>query len=915
MLRLILCIFLLPAALAAETPSIPYESFVLDNGLKVIVHEDTKAPVVAVNIWYHVGSKNETPGRTGFAHLFEHLMFNGSENYNDEYFKPFEEVGATGMNGTTNFDRTNYFQVVPKTALDLALWMESDRMGNLLGVVDQDRLDEQRGVVQNEKRQGENQPYGKVFGEIVESVFPQGHPYSWLPIGSMEDLNAATLDDVGTWFKTYYGPNNAVLVLAGNIDVETARDRVNHYFGAIPPGPPLTKYDEWNPTLTEDQRIVMEDRVTQARVYRTWVAPHYSHEDAPLVSLMNAALVSGKTSRLYQRLVYEDQIATDVGSFPMFGEIGGIYVIWATAQPGGDLAEVEAALDEELERVIRRGFTKSEVERVKTQSRAGFIRGIERVGGFGGKSSILAQNQVLAGRPDYYRYFQDTVEAARPRDLTRVARTWLEQPTVTIEVHPYSRTLKANTSAGEVDRSELPIPDTFPEPRFPDFVRGELDNGLKLLVATRQELPVVLMSLQLDAGYAADQLGKPGTARMAMSMLDEGTENLDALEISSEADRLGAIISTGSNLDTSVVSLSALKDNLVPSLELFADVLLRPTFPDNELERLRKLQLADIQREKVTPTRMGLRVLPNLLYGDDHAYSIPLTGSGTEAAVAALSRADLERFHEDWFKPNNGSLIVVGDTTLEEIKPILEEALAGWTAGPVPEKNIGAAKPAEERRVYLVDRPQAQQSIILAGQLIPPKANPDEFAFNIMDEVLGASFTSRINMNLREDKAWSYGASTNLVQAKAQRPYFAFAPVQSDRTIDALKEINREFSEILAERPASEDEVAVAKKRGTLTLPGRWETGRAVAGSLAEIVRYGLPDDYWKNYAKQVDAVDKQSVDAAAQKLLTPETLTWVVVGDRSLLEDGLKALDIGEVVLIDADGNAIGDTGAAGSP
>lgn len=912
MLRLLLFFFLLPAALAAETPSIPYESFVLDNGLKVIVHEDRKAPVVAVNIWYHVGSKNEAEGRTGFAHLFEHLMFNGSENYNDEYFKPFEEVGATGMNGTTNFDRTNYFQVVPKTALDLALWMESDRMGNLLGVVDQDRLDEQRGVVQNEKRQGENQPYGKVFGEIVESIFPVGHPYSWLPIGSMEDLNAATLDDVRTWFKTYYGPNNAVLVLAGDIDLETARDRVTHFFGAIPPGPPLTKHDEWNPTLTEDQRTVMQDRVPQARVYRVWIAPHYAHADAPLFGLMNAALVSGKTSRLYQRLVYEDQIATDVGSFPMFGEIGGLYALWATAQPGVDLEDVEAALDEELERVVKRGFTKSEIERVKTQSRAGFIRGIERVGGFGGKSSILAQNEVLAGSPDYYRYYQGTVESAKPRAVSKVARAWLERPTLTIEVHPFSRELKASGDPEGVDRTALPFPDSFPPPRFPDFVRGQLDNGLKLLVANRPELPVVLMSLQLDAGYAADQLGKPGTARMTMSMLDEGTEELDALQISAEADRLGAIISTGSNLDTSVVSLSALKDNLVPSLQLFADVLLRPTFPENELERLRKLQLADIQREKVTPTSMGLRVLPNLLYGDDHAYSIPLTGSGTESAVAALSRSDLEAFHESWFKPNNGSLIVVGDTTIDEIKPILEEALAGWTAGAVPEKNIGAAKAAQKRRVYLVDRPQAPQSIIIAGQLIPPKANPDEFAFNIMDEVLGASFTSRLNMNLREDKAWSYGVSTNLVQAEGQRPYFAFAPVQADRTVDALKEIDREFSDILTERPASEEEVAVAKKRGTLTLPGRWETGRAVAGSLAEIVRFGLPDDYWKSYAQRVDAVDQSSVDAAAQKLLTPGTLTWVIVGDRSLLEDELKALGLGEVVLIDADGNVLGDTGAA---
>src|SRR5688572_14410031 len=342
----------LATAVVAQDPEIPFDEFYLDNGLRVIVHEDRKAPIVAVTVWYHVGSKNEAPGKTGFAHLFEHLMFNGSENHDDEYFRPLQEVGATGMNGTTDFDRTNYFQTVPTSAVDLALWLESDRMGHLLGAIDQDKLDEQRGVVQNEKRQGDNAPYGKVFETIVTNLFPPGHPYSWEVIGSMEDLNAATLDDVKTWFETYYGPNNATLVLAGDIDAAAAREKVERYFGDIAPGPPLTHRERWIPDAVPASRVVMQDRVPEARVYKVWLAPEWVDDESTYLQLADAVLTSGKTSRIYQRLVYEDQIATDAGGFAMINEIAGAYVVYATAAEGQDLQTVARALDEELARFL-----------------------------------------------------------------------------------------------------------------------------------------------------------------------------------------------------------------------------------------------------------------------------------------------------------------------------------------------------------------------------------------------------------------------------------------------------------------------------------------------------------------------------------------------------------------------------------
>jgi zinc protease len=899
---LFLFVSLVSSRAVAEDPEIAFEEFYLDNGLRVIVHEDRKAPIVAVTLWYHVGSKNEAPGKTGFAHLFEHLMFNGSEHHNDEYFGPFQEVGATSMNGTTDFDRTNYFQTVPSTAVDLALWMESDRMGHLLPAIDQAKLDEQRGVVQNEKRQGDNQPYGKVFEQIITNLFPPGHPYSWDVIGSMEDLNAATLEDVRQWFQTYYGPNNATLVLAGDIDVETAKAKVERYFGDIPPGPPLTHRERFIPATVPASRIIMEDRVPEARVYKVWRGPEWRSDDTTLIELADYVLTSGKTSRLYQRLVYEDQIATSVGAFALTGEIAGAYIVYATAAEGQDLRHVERVLDEEMQQFLAEGPTRAELERVKTEIRSSFIRGVEQVGGFAGKGQILAENAVFGGQPDFYKRSLEVLNEATGEDLVEAVRTWLSGDTIAIEVHPYPEELTA--AAAGADRTRLPMPDTFPSAPFPELHQATLSNGMRLIVAERRAVPVVQFTLQINAGYAADQFAAPGTANLAIEMLDEGTETLNALEISDSLARLGAQLSSGSNLDVSEVSLSALKENLDDSLEIYADVILNPAFEPEELERLRRLQIAQIQQEKNTPQSMALRVVPRLLYGEGHAYSLPLTGSGTEEAVAALEREDLVKFHETWFKPNNATMIVVGDTTLAEIQPKLEALFASWERAEVPEKTLPTVALPPEARVFLIDRPGAEQSIVIAGQVIAPKREEDDIAVDAMNDILGGNFTSRINMNLREDKAWSYGARTMILDTMAQRPFMAYAPVQTDQTAPSMSEILKEIEEYRGGRAATEQEVATSKKRSTLTLPGRWETARAVAGDIQDLVRFGLPDDYWQKYAELVEGLDVTEVNAAA-RMLVPGQLTWVIVGDLSKIESSIRALDLGVVSVLDADGNS----------
>jgi len=902
---------LLPSANATEASlpgdvEIPYQRFVLKNGLTLLVHEDHKAPIVAVNLWYHVGSKNEKFGKTGFAHLFEHLMFTGSENFRGggdqrAFFEAMERIGATDLNGTTSQDRTDFFENVPTHALDVALWIESDRMGHFLGAIDQHKLDEQRGVVQNEKRQGENQPYGVTEELIVKGTMPPGHPYSWTVIGSMEDLNAASLEDVKGWFQTYYGPANTVLVLAGDIQPEAALKKVEQYFGDIPAGPPVARFERWIPKITGTRRQKVSDRVPQARLYKVWAVPPYGDQDASLLDLAGSVLASGKSSRLYKRLVYDEQIATDVSAGADPAEICGTFAITVTARPGADLRKIEQAVDQELDRFLAKGPTAQELQRAKAGYIAGFVRGIERIGGFGGKSDILAMNETYRGRADFYKTPLKQVREAAARDVQVAAKRWLTSDVYILEVNPYPT---FETASSSVDRAKLPEPGAEVDAKFPEFQRAELSNGLKIILAERHSTPLASLSLVLDAGSAADQFASPGTAKLAMEMLDEGTARRTAIQISDELASLGASLGARSDLDSSFVSLSALSSTLDSALDLYADVILNPAFPEADFKRLQKQLLAGIQQEQSEPVRMALRVFPKLLYGATHAYGNPLTGSGTEDSVAKLTTADMKKFHSTWFKPNNGTLVIVGDATLASIKPKLERLFGGWKPGDTPKKNISAVEPQQKASLYLVDRPGSLQSVIFAGHVAPPKANPDEIAIEAMNTILGGTFTSRVNMNLREGKHWSYGAFTFLWPAQGQRPFIAYAPVQTDKTKESMEELSKELRGVLSDHPVTDQELQTAQKNETLQLPGSWETDEAVNDSIREIVRFRLPDDYFATYPGKVRALGLAQVQAAAQKVVHPDNLVWVVVGDRSKIEEPIKQLGWGEIQFLDADGN-----------
>jgi zinc protease len=893
------------APLEIPVPDIPYTRFVLKNGLTVLVHEDHKTPVVAVNTWYHVGSKDETPGKTGFAHLFEHLMFSGSGNFNKTYIAALESIGARDLNGTTNKDRTNYFETVPTSMLDYTLFAESDRMGHLLDVLDQKKLDLQRGVVQNEKRQRENQPYGVVEQIVTENTYPPGHPYSWTTIGSMADLDAATMADVTAWFRKRYGPNNVVLVLAGDITPDQAREKVEKYYGDIPPGPPLARQHEWVARRTGTHRASVQDRVPQARLYRIWNVPGADTPEEPLLDLAAQVLGGDKTSRLYQRLVVREQLATGVVAANESHEIAGQFAYNLTARPGADVGRMERIAGEELQAFTRSGPHADELALAKTAILAQFARAVERVGGFGGKSDLLARCATFTGNPDCYKTYLERIRAATPETVRKAMQAWLQDGDFVLRVDPYPAALTATATA--LDRSKGP-PSGHPEAlHLPPMQTAALSNGLKVVLAERHGAPVINLSLMFDSGYASDSHDLPGLASFAMRMLEEGTQDgkrvRSSLAISQELEALGASYGTSINLDGGFVNMNVLRPTLARALGLYADLVLHPSFPQADFERLQKSRLAAIQHEKTVPRQMALRVLPPLLYGPAHPYALPLTGTGTEDAVARMTRADLVRYHATWFKPNNATLLVVGDTTLSALTPLLEQAFGAWRPGAVPRKDVSEVPEPAGSTIYLIDRPGALQSEIIGAQLAPPRNAPEAVELNLLNDVLGGTFSSRLNMDLREDKHWSYGVGSTLVPAVGQRIFYSASPVQTDKTADALRELAREYVDIAGRRPVTEAELKEAQASETLGLPGAFETVAQLSNAYATILEYRLPKDYYDTYTAKALSATPAGIDALARRVVLPRQPVWIVVGDMAKIEPGIRALQLGEVRKIDADG------------
>ncbi|GAA0324052.1 pitrilysin family protein [Sphingomonas oligophenolica] len=893
-----------PVSALVKSVDIPYQQFTLPNGLRVIVHTDRKAPIVAVSVWYNVGSKFEPAGKTGFAHLFEHLMFNGSENAPGDFFTPLKEVGATDFNGTTYFDRTNYFETVPAPALERALFLESDRMGYLLGAMTQGVLDEQRGVVQNEKRQGDNQPFGLVEYKQIEALFPANHPYGHTTIGSMADLDAASLDDVKNWFRGHYGPNNAVLVLAGDIDAATAKPLVEKYFGGIPRGPESLVPAANVPTLAAPKSEVMKDRVSTTRLYRMWAVPGLDNKDSVALDVTAGVLGGLSSSRLDNALVRREKLAVRVtASNETFAQTG-LFTVYADVKPGVDPALVSKRLDEIIADLIAKGPTADEVQRVATGSVSGTIAGLESVGGFGGKAVTLASGELYSHDPDHYKKELATLAAETPATVQAATAKWLSRPVYALTVEPGPRAAYAeagtpakapadNSPPAKGTRGALPAVGTIADLVFPAVERTKLSNGIEIVYAHQAAVPVTRMIMSFDAGVAADPATRLGTQQLTLSMMGEGTTSRDSITLAEAKERLGANIGASATTDRTNLSLFTPSPNLGAAVDLFADVVENPAFAPAEVERVKGQQLAQISAELTNPGGLASRVLPRLVYGPASPYARGF-GSGDPKAVALLTRDDLIAFQHAWLRPDKAKIFVVSDRPLAEIRTVLDSRFGSWAAtGPAGTKDFSVASSPSAPKILLIDRPDSPQSLIIGAAPTPLVGTDELLPVIAANDSLGGNFLSRINMDLREGKHWSYGVSGTIRRAEFASPYLIQAPVQADKTGASIAALQSDVKDFLTTSGITQPEFDRTIVGAIRALPGNFETSSAVLSAMQSNDLYRRPDNYYATITQKYRALTLPQLDAAARAAIDPNKFIWIVVGDAAKVRPQLDSLGL----------------------
>ena len=882
--------------------SISFEKVTLSNGLDVILHQDHSIPLVAVNVWYHVGSKDEEMGRTGFAHLFEHLMFEGSKHHNSSHFEPLQKAGAN-LNGSTTSDRTNYWEDVPSNYLDLALWLEADRMGFLLDALDQQRFDVQRDVVKNERRQSyENRPYGMASWHIQEALFPLPHPYHWMTIGSQDDLDAATLDDTKNFFRRYYSPSNSSLAIAGDFQRDHALDLVNRYFGDLPPGPALPRMGRHDSPLSGRVELEIRDRVSLPRVYISWPTPAAFHADDVPLEVLQAILSDGLSSRLHRELVYQQQIAQSVDIRYHASEIAGQFQVVVTAAAGQDLAKVEAATDAELERVRLEPPTDEEITRVKNRIEAAHYHQLANVGGFGGRADQLNHFNTFAVNPDLINTSLDEYMAVQREDILRVTESLLDRPQVRMRVLP-EKTLSPSSTT--VDRWVMPAPAQEPSFIPPTPQKRQMGNGLSIVMVEKREMPTVCFGLYLEGGAVTDTEEQPGLAGITAQMLAEGTESRSSQEIAAAFEFIGSRVSTDARREYAFLSSEAMTKHWTTALELLADLVKNPAFPDHELERVRREHLTDLQRGLDDAGVIAERISPSLVFPQSTGYGHPV--SGTEESVSAMTRQDIiGRFQRD-YGPASATLIVAGDVSLEEVYAEAEAHLGDWLGNGANANPPGEVThhPFDESTIYLVDRPGAAQSVIRALQPTINRHHPDYFALTLLNYAFGGQFSARLNQNLRQDKGYSYGYHSNVQWHRGPSLLQAGGSVQTAVTKESVQETLQEFSDIHGSRPITLEELDAAKAGILLGYPASFERAGMILGHLVQLVQYRLPDDYFQTVRSQLEAISLADVHRVAAEQIRPSHLRVLVVGDREAVEPGL--LEIGlPLVMLDVHGNGL---------
>jgi len=917
----VLCLLSGQASPPRTAPAIAFEKYTLPNGLEVILSEDHRLPLTAVNLWYHVGPANEVKGRTGFAHLFEHMMFQGSRHVpSDQHFKILEGAGASQINGTTDFDRTNYFETVPSNQLELALWMESDRMGYLLDKVDRAAFTNQKDVVRNERREGENQPYSMAEEAMFHQLFPSTHPYYASVIGSHADIQAAELDDVKAFFKQYYTPNNASLAIVGDIDKDATKKLVEKYFGPLKRGPDVPPISVTTPPIPTERRQVVTDKVELPRVYMAWItSPIYKPGDAD-ADVAASVLGGGKSSRLYKRLVYEQQIAQRVVTQQFSLMLGSVFDIEVTARPGHTAEEIERAIDAELDAFRREGPQDAEVDRARNSIETGLVQGLESLGGFGGVADRLNMYNHFLHDPGYLASDLARYQAVTPASVRQFASSQLganarvvihavpgkqdlgepvpTPPAVASKpgdgaesTNPEAEWRNQQPKAAPAGAFHLPVPQTF-----------QLPNGLTVVYTERPGLPIVSARLVIRSGSEQNPIDRPGLAGFTAAMLTEGTTTRTAPQIAEQAAQLGTTVVTASSMDATSVSVSALTRNFPAALDLAADVALHPTFPKEETARQRASRLASLTDQRANPTIVATNVMNAALFGPKHPYGY--SEIGTKASVEQIAPEDMTAFWKRNFVANNAALVVAGDMPLDELKPLVQKTFGAWARGTVPAPKPTSAAPTAAKLI-VVDMGASAQSQVRTAAIGAARSTPDYPRMQVLNEIVGGLFSSRINMNLREEHGYTYGAFSRFVYRRQPGPFYIGSGIRTDVTAPAVSEIMKELKK-LAEKGITQDELALGRDSIVRSLPADFETSAQAAGALANIYLYDLGAQYYARLPAAMQTVNTESVLGAARKYLAPARMILVVVGDRATIEPELRKLNLGTIEFRDADGKVI---------
>ena len=909
--------------------AIPYSKYELDNGLTVILHEDKSDPLVHVDVTYHVGSAREEQARSGFAHFYEHMMFQGSENVADEeHFKIISEAGGT-LNGTTNRDRTNYFETAPSNQLEKLLWLEADRMGFLLPAVTEEKFEIQRETVKNERNQNyDNRPYGLVWEKLSEAMYPEGHPYSWLTIGYIEDLNRADLDDLKRFFLRWYGPNNAAITIGGDFDKQQTLEWVEKYFGSIPRGPEVEAPVYTEVTLSEDRYISYEDNIALPLLLMAFPTVHRMHPDEAPLDVLMSIMGDGRTSLLYKNLV-RDGTAVNANAGHGCSELACTFTLTALPNPasGATLADLETTLRESLAEFETRGVNEDDLQRVKAGIVSSMVYGLESVSG---KVSDLASYETFQGDPNFIAHDIKRYESVSAEDVMRVYEQYIKTAkSVVLSVTPkdgdiapakpdtwtmYERNIPEVEDEGELvlrepvddfDRSVIPAPADFnPAPVMPTTWESTLGNGVKVLAAKSEEVPTTAMWLGLEVGERQDPLDKLGLASLTASMLNEATQSSTNEELSNRLDKLGSSVSLSSTSRFTYLSVRTLTDNLDDTLAIARERLTEPAFTEEDFKRVKEQRLQSIESRKKQASSMAGDIFSLLLYGKDAPSAWP--GLGTKESVDAITLDDVKAFYETWYKPSIANVVAVSNLGQDELENSLS-VFDDWS-GEAPEKDALPDAPSPNTGViHLYDKPGAAQSEIRIGKrALPYDATGEYFRARLMNYVLGGAFNSRINLNLREDKGYSYGARSYFSGSDIPGTFTARAAVRSDTTTDSIRQFMTEISTYY-ENGITAEELTFTKSAIGQSEALDYETPYDKLGFISNILTYDLPDGFVEEQAEILAALTKEDVDALAKKWLDPKEMVIVVVGDVAKIKGDLEALGY-PIVEVDETGTPLED-------